>query len=68
MNRSGIDALKGRWKQQRGAPRIAWAKLTGDGLLRVEGHQQKLLGLVQEHYALTRDAAGRQVKSFFARR
>lgn len=59
------DALKGKWKQQIGAARIAWGKLTEDELLRLEGHQQKLAGLVQERYAVTRDEADRQVREFF---
>ena len=59
------DALKGKWKQQVGAAKIAWGKLTEDELLRLEGHEQKLSGLVQERYAITRDEADRQVKTFF---
>lgn len=59
------DELKGKWKQQVGAAKVAWGKLTEDELLRLEGHQQKLAGLVQERYAITRDEADRQVKTFF---
>lgn len=59
------DELKGKWKQQIGAAKIAWGKLTEDELLRLEGHEQKLAGLVQERYAITRDEADKQVKSFF---
>jgi uncharacterized protein YjbJ (UPF0337 family) len=57
--------LKGRWKQRIGAARIAWGKLTEDELLKVEGHEQKLSGLIQQRYAITRDEALRQVKAFF---
>ena len=60
-----VDEVKGIWKQQIGAAKIAWGKLTEDELLELEGHQQKLTGLVQERYAITRDEADRQVKSFF---
>lgn len=59
------DELKGKWKQQVGAAKIAWGKLTEDELMKVEGHEQKLVGLVQERYAITRDEADRQVKGFF---
>lgn len=59
------DAIKGKWKQQVGAAKIAWGKLTEDELLKLEGHEQKLAGLVQERYAITRDEADKQVKSFF---
>lgn len=65
MSLPSVDALKGQWKQQVGAAKIAWGKLTEDELLRLEGHQEKLVGLVQERYAVTRDEADKQVKSFF---
>ena len=65
MSMPSVDEVKGKWKQQVGAAKIAWGKLTEDELLRLEGHEQKLAGLVQERYAITRDEADRQVKAFF---
>lgn len=65
MNLPSVDEVKGIWKQRVGAAKIAWGKLTEDELLRLEGHEQKLAGLVQERYALTRDEADKQVKAFF---
>jgi uncharacterized protein YjbJ (UPF0337 family) len=65
MSLPSADEIKGRWKQQVGAAKIAWGKLTEDELLKLEGQEQKLAGLVQERYAITRDEADRQVKSFF---
>ncbi|HUP93089.1 MAG TPA: CsbD family protein [Solimonas sp.] len=67
MSLPSVDEVKGKWKQQVGAAKIAWGKLTEDELLRVEGHQQKLAGLVQERYAISRDEADKQVKSFFSK-
>ena len=64
MSMPSSDELKGKWKQQVGAAKIAWGKLTEDELLKSEGHQQKLAGLVQERYAITREEADRQVKDF----
>lgn len=58
------DELQGKWKQQVGAAKIAWGKLTEDELLQSEGQEQKLVGLVQERYAVTRDEALKQVKHF----
>jgi uncharacterized protein YjbJ (UPF0337 family) len=60
-----VDEMKGKWKQQVGAAKIMWGKLTDDELLKLEGQQDRLTGLVQERYAVTRDEADRQVKSFF---
>ena len=59
-----IDALKGQWKQHIGAAKIAWGELTEDELLKAEGRQDKLAGLVRERYAITRDEADKQVKRF----
>jgi uncharacterized protein YjbJ (UPF0337 family) len=62
---TSVDQLKGKWKQHVGAAKIAWGELTEDELLKAEGRQAKLAGLVQERYAVTRDEADRQVKRFF---
>ena len=51
------------WQQCVPDPR----ELTHDELLQLEGHGDKLTGLVQERYALTRDAAVQQVKHFYAK-
>lgn len=59
------DALKGKWQQQIGAAKIMWSKLTDNELLQLEGEEQKLAGLVQERYAVSRDEAARQARSFF---
>lgn len=61
-----MDALAGKWKQQVGNAKILWGKLTDDELLKTEGRIQHLTGLVQERYAVTRDAAEKQVNEFFA--
>lgn len=39
-------------------------KLTEDELRKSDGHEQKLVGLVQERYAISRDEADKQVKGF----
>lgn len=61
-----MDELAGKWKQQVGNAKILWGKLTDDELLKTEGRIQHLTGLVQERYAVTRDAAEKQVHEFFA--
>lgn len=65
MSLPGTDELKARWQQRIGAAKVAWGKLTDDELLQTEGEAQKLSGLVEERYAVTRDEASRQVKAFF---
>ncbi|HVL02030.1 MAG TPA: CsbD family protein [Dongiaceae bacterium] len=61
------DEAKGKWKQHVGAARIIWDELTEDELLKLDGRQDKLAGLVQERYAITRDEAEKQVKAFYVR-
>jgi len=65
MSVPSADELKGKWKQQVGAAKLAWGKLTEDEILQSEGRAEKLVGLVQERYAITRDDADKQVRKFF---
>lgn len=58
------DQLSAKWKQHMGAAKISWGKLTDDQLLETKGHHQKLVGLVQEKYNITRDEADKQVQKF----
>jgi uncharacterized protein YjbJ (UPF0337 family) len=58
------DTISGKWKQLMGAAKVAWGKLTDDELLKSEGHEQKLAGLIQQRYAITHDEAQKQVKDF----
>ncbi len=64
MKTPSTDQIKGQWKQHVGDAKIAWGKLTEDEYLQAEGQHEKLVGLVQERYAITRDAAQKQVKEF----
>lgn len=57
--------IKGRWKQRLGAAKLTWARISEAELLTLEGHEQKLSGLIQERYAITRDEAIAQVRAFF---
>lgn len=66
MSIMSADEIKGKWKQQIGGAKIAWGKLTEDELLKSEGHAQKLAGLVQERYAISREEADTQVQKFLA--
>lgn len=61
-----LDELEGKWKQKVGTAKVLWAKLTDDELLETKGHIQKLAGLLQERYAITREAADKQVNDFMA--
>lgn len=58
------DILKGQWKQLVGQAKSRWGKLTDDDWLRIEGDSQRLAGIVQERYGITREQAEHEVKSF----
>ncbi|WP_417567548.1 CsbD family protein [Marinobacter sp.] len=67
MSMFSADEMKAKWKQQVGKAKQYWGKLTEDELLEAEGRQDRLVGLVQERYAVTRDEAEKQVKEFFGK-
>ncbi|MEO4046038.1 CsbD family protein [Pseudomonas sp. CAU 1711] len=64
MKLPSMQQLQGKWRQQIGAAKIAWGDLTEDPQLIGEGQDQRLAGLLQERYALSREEADAQVKAF----
>ena len=60
------DLIAGKWKQHAGAAKILWGKLTDDEILKTEGQLQKLVGIVQERYAISQEVADKQVADFMA--
>ncbi len=58
------DSLSGEWDQYVGQAKVTWGKLTDDEILKSEGNSQKLAGLVEQRYAISRDIADGQVKKF----
>ncbi|AXS83043.1 MULTISPECIES: CsbD family protein [Marinobacter] len=67
MSMFSADEMKGKWKQQVGKAKLVWGNLTEDELLAAEGRKDKLAGLIQERYAITREEAEKQVKEFFGK-
>ncbi|AVY95252.1 MULTISPECIES: CsbD family protein [Microvirgula] len=64
MSQPYAGDIKSKWEQHVGTARTTWDKLTEDELRKSDGHEQKLVGLVQERYAISRDEADKQVKGF----
>jgi uncharacterized protein YjbJ (UPF0337 family) len=58
------DSVAGKWRHQIGIAQIVWNKLTHDELLGSDGRAEKLTGLVQQHYAISRKSAYKQVARF----
>ncbi|HWV14260.1 MAG TPA: hypothetical protein VN030_02430 [Cellvibrio sp.] len=61
---SDTDLLKAKWQRQIGNAKILWGRLTEIELQDSEGRADKLAGLVQERYALSRMEAEKQVDAF----
>ena len=55
------DEFDGKWKQIRGQARQWWGKLTDDDLERVGGKYEQFVGVVQEKYGYTREAAETEI-------
>lgn len=59
------DILEGKWKQIAGRAREQWGTLTDDELAQVEGRAERLAGLIQEKYGISREEAHQSVRAFF---
>jgi len=58
------DILKGKWMQLRGEVKKQWGRITDDELDIVDGHMDKLAGILQERYGYTREQAEDEVYRF----
>ena len=59
------DTFKGAWTNLKGSAKVQWGKLTDDDLLQVNGHLEKLVGLLQQRYGYARERAEQEVTGFF---
>ncbi|MDF1781264.1 MAG: CsbD family protein [Alcanivoracaceae bacterium] len=64
MSMFNREKLEGQWNQHLGSAKILWGKLTDDEILKSEGRADRLSGLVEKRYAISRDQADQQVKAF----
>lgn len=61
------DILKGKWKEIKGGIKEKWGKLTDDEITRVEGSEEKFIGMLQTKYGYSKDEAQREYNSFMDR-
>ncbi|MEZ5779801.1 MAG: CsbD family protein [Paracoccaceae bacterium] len=55
------DEVKGNWKQLKGKAQAKWGDITDDEWHKAEGRREELVGIVQEKYGKTKEAAEREV-------
>jgi len=51
------DIFEGKWKEMRGQVKEWWGKLTDDELEQANGNAEQIVGLLQQKYGYTREAA-----------
>jgi uncharacterized protein YjbJ (UPF0337 family) len=60
-----MDIFEGKWRQMRGEMRSWWGRLSDNDLERIAGKKDRLIGMLQEKYGYTRDAAAQEVDRRF---
>lgn len=61
----GAPVRKGQWLQQIAAAKATWGKLSEVELRQCQGHAPTLAGMVRQCYAISHEAAEKQVDRFF---
>ena len=51
------DIFEGKWKEMRGQIKEWWGELTDDDLEKAGGKADQIVGLLQQKYGYTREAA-----------
>ena len=58
------DILEGNWKQIKGQVKETWGRLTDDEMQQIEGHRDRLVGILQEKYGYTQQEAKDSINDF----
>jgi uncharacterized protein YjbJ (UPF0337 family) len=59
-NTMNKDIFEGKWKEMRGQIKEWWGKLTDDELEQANGNAEQIVGLLQQKYGYTREAAEKE--------
>ena len=59
------DQVEGRWKEFKGKAIETWGDLTNDEVDRINGKREQIVGLVQQKYGRTREAAEQEVDDWY---
>jgi uncharacterized protein YjbJ (UPF0337 family) len=60
-----IDTFEGQWRQMRGEMRSWWGRLSDNDFEKIAGKKDRLVGILQEKYGYTRDAAQQEIDRRF---
>ncbi len=60
------EILKGKWNELKGAIKMKWGDLTDDDLKKVEGQEDKFVGLLQKKYGYSKDKAQKEYNDFIS--
>lgn len=58
------DHIADQWKEVKGSIDEPWAKLTDDHIAPADRQHEKFIGIIQEQYGITREAAEEQVREW----
>lgn len=63
---SNWSTIQGHWNDYKGRIKERWGKLTDSDLMQIEGHRDRLIGLLQTRYGIARDQVEQQVNDFIS--
>ncbi|MBJ3762594.1 CsbD family protein [Maribius pontilimi] len=61
------DQIEGSWKEFKGRVQQKWGELTHDELDEAKGDRERLEGLIQKKYGVTKEDARRQIDEWMAK-
>jgi len=59
------DTFEGQWRQMRGELRSWWGRISDSDFERIAGKKDRLIGILQEKYGYTREAAQQEMERRF---
>jgi len=59
------DTFEGQWRQMRGDLRSWWGRLSDNDFEKIAGKKDRLMGMLQEKYGYTREAAQQEMNRRF---
>jgi uncharacterized protein YjbJ (UPF0337 family) len=59
------DTFEGQWRQMRGELRSWWGRISDNDFEKIAGKKDRLIGMLQEKYGYTREAAQQEMERRF---